>query len=180
MAKDCRDTALSYLEHRARTACEVKAHLLSKGFPEEETEEALRYLQELGYLDDAGYCREYIRYGISKGRGPVRLQSELAEKGIDAALIREALEEDFDRQAEKDSAMREAYKIIRPGRDIDVAFDGERASGPDGIKQADDQPGGRPDEKTVAKIGRKLSSLGYHTEVIYEVLGHFMQSREPD
>lgn len=170
MPKDCRDTALHYLERRARTAYEMKAYLLSKGFQEEETEETLEYLQELGYVDDAAYCRDYIRYGKSKGRGPLRLQSELAEKGIGASLIRETLEEDFDRQAEKDAALREAKKIFKSKRDNNVAFGGE----------PDLRPGGRPDEKNAARIGRKLSSLGYHTEVIYEIVGQFIHPLETD
>lgn len=157
MSKDCRETALRFLDRRARTAYEVKSHLLSRGFSEEEAAETLRYLQELGYLDDAGYCREYIRYGMGKGRGPVRLQSELADKGIGAALIRSLLEEDYSRQSEKEAAMRVAYRALK----------GDTATG----GEPDLEKAGRPDEKTIARIGRKLASLGYHTEVIYEVIG---------
>ena len=145
MPKDCHDTALSYLEHRARSASEVKAHLVSKGFGEEEIEEELNHLKELRYVDDARYCGDYIRYGAGKGRGPVRLQHELAEKGVDAGLIREALEESFDRQTERDAAIKEARKLLK-------------------------EQNGRPDEKTLAKIGRKLNSLGYHSDVIYEII----------
>ncbi len=145
MPKDCRDTALSFLEHRERSAFEVKTHLLSKGFGEDEIEEELKRLKEFRYVDDARYCGDYIRYGAGKGRGPVRLQHELAEKGIDAELIREALEESFDRQIESDAAMKEAKKLLK-------------------------EQAGRPDEKILAKIGRKLNSLGYHTDVIYEII----------
>ena len=162
MSKDCRETALRYLERRARTAYEVKARLLSKGFSEEEVAETLRYLQELGYLDDAGYCGEYIRYGMEKGRGPLRLEAELAEKGIDAALIRGLLAAAFDMQSEKDAAMGVAYKILK--NDTNVTSEEE----PDLAKT------GRPDEKTVARSGRKLASLGYHDEVIDEVIGRLI------
>lgn len=149
MPKDCHDTALSYLEHRERSTFEVKSHLASKGFGEDEIEEELKYLKELRYVDDARYCGDYIRYGAGKGRGPVRLRHELAEKGIDAGLIREALEESFDRQTESGAAMKEAKKLL---------------------KQRDEEQGDRPDEKTLAKIGRKLNSLGYHSDVIYDII----------
>lgn len=162
MARDCCEAALRYLERRAHTAYEVKVHLLSKGFSEEKSAETLRYLQELGYLDDAGYCREYIRYGMEKGRGPLRLEAELAEKGIDAALIQGLLSEAFDMQSEKDAAMGVAYKILK--NDINVTSE----EGPDSAKT------GRPDEKTVWRIGRKLASLGYHDEVIDEVIGRLI------
>lgn len=145
MPKDCRDTALSYLEHRERSAFEVRSHLISKGFGEAEIEEELKHLKELRYVDDARYCDDYIRYGAAKGRGPVRLQMELSEKGIDSGLIREALEESFDRRTERDAAMKEAGKLLK-----------EQVH--------------RPDEKTLARIGRKLNGLGYHSDVIYEII----------
>lgn len=147
MPKDCRETALNYLEHRERSAFEVKSHLISKGFPEEEIAEELQNLRELRYIDDARYCSDYIRYGAGKGRGPVRLQAELAEKGIDAELIQEALAERFGRHEEKEAAMKEAMKLLA-GR----------------------EPDGRPDEKTLARIGRRLNALGYHADVIYDVI----------
>lgn len=150
MPRDCHDTALCYLEHRAWSAFEVKTHLFSRGFEEEEIEAELQLLKELYYVDDAGYCSEYIRYGAGKGRGPVRLRHELMDKGIDAELIREALEEGFDRQKEREAALKEAGKIIKQGEE--------------------------PDEKTLAKIGRKLNALGYHTEVIFEVIGKIRKS----
>lgn len=155
MPKDCHDTALSYLEHRERSASEVKAHLSAKGFGGDEIEEELGHLKELRYVDDARYCGDYIRYGAGKGRGPVRLQMELAEKGIDAGLIREALEESFDRQVENGAAMKEAKKLLRQG---------------------DEEKGDCPDEKTLAKIGRKLNSLGYHSDVIYDIIRKLRRS----
>ena len=143
--KDCHNTALSYLEHRDRSTYEVKAHLISKGFQEDEIEAELICLKELRYVDDARYCVDYMRYGMSKGRGPVRLQHELREKGIDAELIQASLEEHFSRDAEHEAALKEAGKILR----------------------ADE----RPDEKMLSKIGRRLSAQGYHSQVIYDVIG---------
>ena len=151
MSKDCHDTALGFLEHRERSSSEVKAHLVSKGFGEDEIEKELERLKELHYVDDARYCCDYIRYGSGKGRGPVRLQHELAEKGVDTDLIREALEESFDRQTESGAAMKEAKKLLK-------------------------EQDGSPDEKTLAKIGRRLNSLGYHTDVIYDILRKLKKS----
>lgn len=163
MPKDCHDTAVSYLEHRERSAHEVKSHLISKGFHEAEIEKELQYLQVLHYVDDARYCRSYISYGTGKGRGPVRLQFELAEKGIDPATIQEALEACFDRSTEKAAALKEAKKLLNRNRDAGFGLD----SGED--EDDTDEPSA-PDEKTVAKIGRKLASLGYHTDVIYDII----------
>ncbi|HYE69846.1 MAG TPA: regulatory protein RecX [Anaerovoracaceae bacterium] len=157
MPRDCHDTALYYLEHRERSVYEVKSHLISKGFQEEEIEEELNDLKELRFVDDVRYCSDYLRYGIGKGRGPVRLQMELSEKGIDAALIKEAIEVSFPHQSEREAAMKEARKLLDRGVRLD-----------------DEQTG--PDEKTIAKIGRKLASLGYHTDIIYDIIRQIRKS----
>lgn len=157
MPKDCHDTALSHLEHRERSAFELKSHLISKGFQIEEIEEELKYLKELHYVDDERYCEAYLRYGMSKGRGPVRIQLELKEKGIDSAFIQKAIEEHLDRHTEQEAAMREAKKLV------DRSFDPTDESC-------------KPDEKTIAKIGRKLASMGYHTDVIYDIIGRIRKS----
>ncbi len=146
MPKDCRDTALHYLEHRERSAHEVRSHLLSKGFGENEIEEELKYLQEYHYVDDLRYCGSYIDYGIRKGRGPVRLRYELSEKGIDYRIIEQMLKECFDRDTEKACALKEARRLLTTDE---------------------------PDKKTLAKIGRKLASLGYHSDIIYDLIGRF-------
>lgn len=159
MPKDCHDTALSYLEHRERSFFEMKSHLMSKGFQEEEIRKELQYLEELHYLDDERYCADYLEYGMQKGRGPVRLQFELKEKGIGADKIQKALEESFDRSTEKEAAMREAQKLLN-------RMDGSS------------HEGWKPEEKLIAKIARKLASLGYHTEVIYDILGQIRKSQK--
>jgi regulatory protein len=150
MDKDCRETALRFLEHREKSTFEVRSHLIIKGFLEEEIEKELQFLTELRYLDDERYCSDYVRYGISKGRGPVRLQHELSEKGIDSALIRDALEVTFDRNTEREAAMQEARKLLKQVSEMD--------------------------EKNLAKVGRKLHSLGYHSDVIYDLLGKLRKS----
>ncbi|MDD3170129.1 MAG: regulatory protein RecX [Eubacteriales bacterium] len=148
--KNCHETALRYLEHRERSEYEVRTHLVSKGFLESEIEEEMNDLKGLHYVDDVRYCGDYIRYGMGKGRGPVRLQLELKEKGIDTGLIRDALAESFDRMSEKDAAMKEARKLLNQVKEMD--------------------------EKTIARIGRKLASLGYHTDVTYDVIGQLRKT----
>lgn len=147
MAKDCRDTALTFLEHRERSTREVREHLKAKGFSADEITETLEYLSELHYLDEGRYCSNLIRYGMSKGKGPLRLQQELKEKGVGTEYYQSALEEAFGDGAEKAAAAKEAGKILDRNEQID--------------------------EKTLAKAARRLASLGYHTSIIYEVVGRF-------
>ena len=169
MPKDCHDTALSYLEHRERSTFELKSHLKSKGFQDKEIEVELQYLKELRYIDDERYCDDYIRYGRGKGRGPVRLQLELKEKGIDSELIQNAMEGNFDRTAEREAAFKEAEKLLSMKEKRSSDWDKESSD-----EFELDRTGS--DEKMVAKIGRKLASLGYHTEIIYDVMGQIRKS----
>ena len=166
MPKDCRDTALSFLEYRERSIHEVKQHLKSKGFDHNEIEKELEALKKLHYLDDARYCENYIRYGKNKGRGPARLRMELNQKGICSELIQDSLKANFSRQQEKESAMKEAEKLIRLNSFYPGKADEEETD-----EWEQDARKNKLDEKTIAKIGRKLASLGYSTDVIYEVIG---------
>lgn len=182
MSLDCRNEALRFVEIKERSTFEVKSHLVSKGFSSEEIETELNYLVEMHYLDDERYCSNYIQYGLGKGRGPVRLQQELSEKGIDSALIREMLEESFDRRAEREAALAEAKKLIRQKQvsfgGFPDDFGGSMDSSSDGEADEDDseEKSEGPDEKMLARIGRKLNTLGYHSDVIYEVIRKLKKS----
>ena len=159
--KDCRETALSFLEHRERSAGEVASHLIDKGFSREVIDKELEYLKGLHYVDDERYCEDYFRYAMRKGRGPVRIRLELREKGIDEALIQRTLEEYFNCRTEKEAALAEAKKLL------------ERSCG----SRSGPGFGENLDEKTMAKIGRRLASMGYHADVIYDVIGQLMKSQ---
>lgn len=153
MIKDINDVALRHLEYRERSTYEVKKHLKEKGYPEGEIEEAIDYLQEFHYLDDARYCEHYINYALSKGKGSLRIKRELEEKGIASELIQIAIENQLDRSMEFENAMNQVKKIM-----TNHTFD-------------DDGEIILIDSKLKAKIGRRLSSLGYQTGMIYEILG---------
>ena len=160
---DCHEAALQFLSRRDRSTHEVKLHLTAKSFDREEIKEELETLKDFRYLDDERYCENYFRYAIAKGRGPGRITAELKEKGIDSALIQDFVNKSFDKDAEKEAAMKEAQKILRSRQSF-----GE--SGEEACAEIDD--------KTVAKIGRKLASLGYRTDVIYDIMGQIRKSEE--
>ena len=110
--------------------------------------ESAALLQELGYLDDEAYAKSFASDAARKGKGRLRIARELAQKGADAATAKAAIEaaaEEEDQLSERERAMEAARKILR-GQE-------------------------KPDEKTLARIGRRLSSLGYEPSVIWDVLG---------
>ena len=90
---DIRDAAAKYLASRARSTGEMKTYLKSKGYEDGEIAAVIADFLDYGYLDDEDYCRQYIKYAFSKGKGPLRVKQELAEKGISRDTIAFALED---------------------------------------------------------------------------------------
>jgi regulatory protein len=141
---DIRDVAAKYLASRARSTGEMKTHRKSKGYGEDEIAEVIADFLDYRYLDDEDYCRQYIKYAFSKGKGPVRVKQELAEKGVSRDTIAFALEDYEAEESDLDRALAQARKTA----------------------------GDRPiDEKMKGRIGRRIVSLGYSTDIAYKVIG---------
>lgn len=145
---EIKDAALKYLTSRARTCGEIEKHLLGKGFEQEEIRQLIEHLKELHYLDDMDYCSRYLEYAFGKGRGELRIKRELEEKGVDRQTIQIALEEYEGEESELERAKQQAAKI------------------------ADGKP---VDKKLLGRIGRRLGSMGYRSDVIYQVIGMYMR-----
>lgn len=148
-SKDIRDVALKYLAHRDHTTFEMAKHLTEKEFTPDEIQAVVLSLLELKYLDDYGYCRKYIPYSANKGKGESRIKTELVQKGVAPVIIDRAMGDagqdgDVFSLSEFDRAMRQGEKTIG-GQEIT--------------------------EKMIGKVGRRLSTLGYTTEVVYKVIG---------
>lgn len=148
---DIRDAAVKYLAPRARTCQEIRNYLTKKEFDREEIEALIREFEALHYLDDKDYCLRYIEYGFEKGRGAYRVRRELEEKGVDRETIAIAFEEYEDGESELKRAEKQAEKIAA-GRKID--------------------------EKLLGRMGRRLSSLGYSADVVYQILGTYMRKQD--
>ena len=99
-------------------------------------------------MDDSDYCLRYFDYAFAKGRGILRIKRELEEKGVDSQTIQIALEDYEPEESEFDRAAEQAEKIVQ-GKEID--------------------------DRLLAKIGRRLGSMGYASHVIYQVIGKYMR-----
>ena len=129
----------------------MKEYLAKKDFGEDEIREVIEEFRDFRYLDDEEYCRQYINYACSKGKGPLRIRQELADKGVDRETIGFALEDYYDRDEELERALRQAEKTLA----------------------------GKPvDEKMRGRLGRRLVSLGYSTDVVYKVIGICMRGND--
>lgn len=155
MRNSIEETALRYLSFRMRTLHEMKKYLGEKGFSEEEIETLIKKYEQSGYLDDEEYCRQYIRYGLKKGKSRKRIHYELCQKGVDVSVAENSFEDFLEEEApdydEKSRALSEAEKVIRAA--------------------------GQPlTEKLLGRAARRLQSKGYSSDVIYSVLRELRKS----
>lgn len=148
---DIKDAALKYLAPRARTGGEVKTHLKAKGFHEEDIQQVMEYLKDMHYVDDTQYCSQYLEYAFGKGKGVLRVKRELEEKGVSREVIEIALEDHEWQDTELQRAEAQAEKAAQ---------------------------GRTADQKLAGKIGRRLASLGYSSDVIYLVVGKYMRNQD--
>lgn len=155
--KSAEEEAVRYLEHRMRTVSEMRGHLRDRGYTDEETQNAVSELIRLRYLDDLQYAASYMEYAFGKKRGISRIRRELEERGVDPETIDIAYEDHvFENHTDEYST---ALSIAR--REI---F---------GTDEPDDEMcrSVEIDDRSAARIARKLQQLGYRTDDIYRVLG---------
>ena len=110
------DRAFRLLAVRARSESELRSRLAGAGF-EEVAEAVIDRLRELGYVDDLAFAAAYVR-SRSLGRriGRRLLRHELAQKGVSAAIIEQALADRGD-QSEQADAAQLAQTLARRGAD---------------------------------------------------------------
>jgi regulatory protein len=87
-----RATALRLLTRRDYTAKELRTKLLDRDVPEAEVASVLANLANEGLINDRRVAESYVRVASTlKGRGRLRISRELEQRGIDRAIIRDAL-----------------------------------------------------------------------------------------
>ena len=149
MAMNALEKANAYLNMKPHTAKEVTDYLLRKGYEAGETEEAVRQLEEYGYIDDLSYAKMYFEYGFEKGRGRDRIYRELEGKGIPRDLIDTAYGQLEDIPDEREVAFALAKRIAKE-------------SGADLSEMSYDEK-----QKLRAKIVRRLMTRGFSGGVCY-------------
>jgi regulatory protein len=80
------------LSRREYTAAELRTRLLAREHTEEDVAAALASLTEDRLLDDRRVAISHVRVAASvKGRGRLRIARELEARGVDKAILREAM-----------------------------------------------------------------------------------------
>lgn len=117
--KSARECALFLLEYRDRTEQQMRQKLKEREYEPQEIEEALSFLKEYRYIDDADYAERYIRvYSCKKSARQIRF--DLERKGIARDVVEQYLEET---PVDEESQIREYLrkKGCRPGERLDAA-----------------------------------------------------------
>lgn len=164
-SEKCKALALKYISMQIKTEGQVKDYLRKKGFEKDDVESAIDYLKEYKYINDYDYCKAYYREGCRKGKGRRRIEQELINKKVNKRVIADALddftsEDSFEYQelveevgTEKERALEVGRKMLRQHMEL----------------------GKEADKNFMARVGRRLMTLGYDTSVLYSVIGTLMK-----
>ena len=106
--------ALDYLNRSEQYRMGLTSKLLSKGFDKLSIEKALDYLEGKKYLDDRRFARIWLNNRrITHAEGRIKLQNELASRGIKREFIKEALDEFFEENPEEQLCLRAYSKCMK-------------------------------------------------------------------
>jgi len=87
-----RTAALALLAGRDFGRCELAGRLTARGYPPSLVESVLAELVADRSLSEERFVGQFVSQHAARGRGPMRIRTELRERGVDAAAIDEALE----------------------------------------------------------------------------------------
>lgn len=91
-AGSARTAAVRLLGRRDYTTAELTTRLTDRGYPADEVDAALQRLAGEGLVDDRRVAASFIRVASRvKGRGRIRIERDLASRGVAPTIIRETL-----------------------------------------------------------------------------------------
>lgn len=159
--RTCMEAALSKLNYRMRSSRELSTALRDLGYDEEEIRDVMEELENFGYIDDMRFSEEFIRSSARKNKSSSGILRSLKEKGISSEMAEAAMENYLNGEGEESSRR---------------SFDRERALQA-GMKMAEEQisRGKETDERFLAKVGRRLTGLGYDSSTCYYVIGRIKE-----
>ncbi len=96
--------ALHALGYRARSKVELCERLLKVGYTRETVDAVVTRLEELGYLDDGEFARDLV-HSEARKYGPRRIYGNLRRAGVEETVAQKAVEEEFARRSEYQTAL---------------------------------------------------------------------------
>jgi regulatory protein len=101
------DAGIRLLARRPFGGSELSRRLVQLGYGEDEVSAALATFVELGYIDDASFAERHVARRAGR-RGPRALAAELAAKGVDREIVKNAV-----RRFDRDEQVRMAARLVR-------------------------------------------------------------------
>jgi regulatory protein len=105
--------AARLLRRAARTEAELEARLVALGYRRQTAAATVARCRELGYVGDAAFAHERARSLRARGAGSLRIEADLAARGLPEALVAEAVEVSREGLAERAWAERALRRLAR-------------------------------------------------------------------
>ncbi len=86
-----KEAAARILSRRPLSEAELMGKLLEKGFSEETASQAVSFMKELGFVNDAAYASAWVQEFYRRGLSARAMAAKLREKGLAKDVIEEAL-----------------------------------------------------------------------------------------
>ena len=112
-----KEKALELLSRKPQSRRELERKLADWEAGEEEIQTICRRMEELGFLNDASYAAQVVRYYSAKSYGEKKLRDELYRRGIPRELWSDALEQ----AVSPESVLDEFLRRKLAGREADAA-----------------------------------------------------------
>ena len=90
--KEIRKKAMDFLALRDYGAAELILKLANKGYKRSLVEDEVARLTEEGLQSDTRFAEAFLQSRVNQGKGPVRIRTELGQKGIPDGIVAAALE----------------------------------------------------------------------------------------
>ena len=88
---EARKKAMDLLARREHGVAELEKKLAASGFEADVAADAVHQLREEGLQSDRRFAESLVQSRINQGKGPLRIQADLGERGIPAALSDEII-----------------------------------------------------------------------------------------
>jgi len=116
--KIIRKKAMDYLSRREHSRYELYKKISAHNFDRELINQELDLLIEDGLLSDERFVETFIYFRKKKGKGPLKISSELRDRGADESLINKYIEE-IENSEWLDSAKQVAEKKLGNNQQLD-------------------------------------------------------------
>ncbi len=113
-------SALDMLSRREHSVEELRRKLSAKGFDDDIVDNVVDDLETCNLVSDDRFVEAFVRSRVNRGQGPVRIERDLRDRGVDESRAEQAISYDTEYWSDIIDRVREkkiwpTEKIIAPG-----------------------------------------------------------------